>query len=78
MQGYVGEVYELKNSISDLNVSFKECGYTLEEDLFQEMDRHFIKHIPGGDTNKLFDQKIDRNEVKFSKIKLVKVESEEK
>ncbi|KAL4436261.1 hypothetical protein ABPG74_015852 [Tetrahymena malaccensis] len=55
IQGYAGEVYQLKNSISDLNLGYRGVGYGVDEDLFSEMDREFNRFMPGGDTNKLFD-----------------------
>ena len=48
-------MYSLKNSISDINSGYKDTGYGVDEDLLNEMDREFDRFMPGGDTNKLFD-----------------------
>lgn len=61
IQGYAGEVFHLKNSISDLNIGYKDIGYGVDEDLFTEMDREFNRFMPGGDTKKLFDDIANKN-----------------
>lgn len=55
LQGYAGEVFSLKNVISDLNSGYKDIGYGVDDDLFSEMDRELNRFMPGGDSKKLFD-----------------------
>lgn len=45
----------MKNSINDLNDGYKDTGLGVDDDLFSEIDREFNRFMPGGDTNKLFD-----------------------
>lgn len=47
-------MYSLKNCISDLNVGYRDIGYGVDEDVFTDMDRHFHRLMPAGDTNQLF------------------------
>ena len=54
---YAGELYHLKNTTFEANSDALELGYGVNNDIFYDMDRHFDKHMPGGDSNLLFVKK---------------------
>lgn len=55
LEGYAGEVYSLKNEISDINTGFNDTGFGVDDELFSEIGRELNRFMPGGDTKKLFD-----------------------
>lgn len=55
IEGYASEVFNLKNSISDLNIGYRDIGYGVDEQLFTDMDKQFNRFMPGGDTKHIFN-----------------------